>query len=95
VPIRHLAHKGLRDFFCEGHAGAIAPDLRKRVGLILSALNGATCVADVIGVKDFHQLSGDRKGTYAMHVNGNWCVTFKFDEGDHGHVTDVDLEDYH
>ena len=41
---------------------------------------------------DFHPLKGDRKGTYAVSVSGNWRITFQFADGD---ATDVDLEDYH
>jgi len=27
-----------------------------------------------------------------MHVNGNWCITFRFIDG---HAYEVDFEDYH
>ncbi len=40
----------------------------------------------------FHGLKGDRKGTYAVSVSGNWRITFRFAEGD---AVDVNLEDYH
>jgi plasmid maintenance system killer protein len=40
----------------------------------------------------FHALKGDRKGTYAVSVSGNWRLTFRFVAGD---AVDVDLEDYH
>lgn len=40
----------------------------------------------------FHGLKGDRKGTYAVSVSGNWRITFRFEKGD---AVDVDLEDYH
>ena len=39
-----------------------------------------------------HELKGQRKGTYAVKVSGNWRVTFKITDGD---VTDVNYEDYH
>ncbi len=40
----------------------------------------------------FHELKGDRKGTYSTSVSGNMRLTFRFDaEG----AKDVDLEDYH
>ncbi len=39
----------------------------------------------------FHPLKGQRKGTYAVSVSGNWRLTFRFDGED---ATDVDLEDY-
>ena len=38
----------------------------------------------------FHPLRGDRKGTYAVSVSGNWRMTFRF-EGEH--AVAVDLED--
>lgn len=40
----------------------------------------------------FHPLRGNRKGTYAVDVSGNYRLTFRF-EGEN--VVDVDLEDYH
>lgn len=40
----------------------------------------------------FHPLTGDKKGTYAVTVTGNWRITFRF-EGEN--ALDVDLEDYH
>jgi len=41
---------------------------------------------------DLHHLKGDRKGSWAVRVSGNWRVTFKFTGSD---VEDVDYEDYH
>lgn len=41
---------------------------------------------------DFHSLKGNRKGTYAVSVSGNWRIAFRFDGA---HAVDVDLEDYH
>ena len=41
---------------------------------------------------NLHPLAGDRKGTWAVSVSGNWRVTFKFVEKD---ADAVDYEDYH
>jgi len=41
---------------------------------------------------DLHELKGDRAGRWAMKVNKNWRLTFRF-EG--GNAVDLDLEDYH
>jgi proteic killer suppression protein len=41
---------------------------------------------------NFHQLSGDRAGTYSVHVNGPWCITFMWDNDT---AVRVDLEQYH
>jgi proteic killer suppression protein len=40
----------------------------------------------------FHALTGNRKGTYAVTVTGNWRITFRFAGED---AIDVDLEGYH
>jgi len=40
----------------------------------------------------WHPLKGDRKGTYAVAVSGNWRITYRWDGEDAVHV---DLEDYH
>ena len=39
-----------------------------------------------------HELSGNRKGTWAVRVSGNWRVTFTWTGND---VERVDYEDYH
>jgi proteic killer suppression protein len=41
---------------------------------------------------DLHELKGNRKGTWAVKVSGNWRITFFFLDGDAHYV---DLEDYH
>ena len=39
-----------------------------------------------------HGLSGELSGFYSVIVNGNWRMTFKFDNGD---IVLVDYQDYH
>jgi len=41
---------------------------------------------------DLHPLRGDLAGHWALRVNRNWRITFRFEDGD---VRDVDLTDYH
>jgi proteic killer suppression protein len=40
---------------------------------------------------DFHPLQGKPK-RYSVHVNGPWCITFEFIDGD---AYRVDFEQYH
>jgi proteic killer suppression protein len=40
----------------------------------------------------FHELTGQRKGTYSVLVSGNWRLTFRFQGED---AIDVLIEDYH
>jgi plasmid maintenance system killer protein len=39
-----------------------------------------------------HQLTGDRKGVWSLHVTRNWRLTFRVEEGE---LKDVNYEDYH
>jgi proteic killer suppression protein len=41
-----------------------------------------------------HQLTGDRRGTWALHVTRNWRVTFAIDQTAL-EIVDLDYEDYH
>ena len=41
---------------------------------------------------DFHPLKGNLKGFYSVHINGNWAIIFRFENGD---AHDVGLVDYH
>lgn len=40
-----------------------------------------------------HQLTGDRKGEWALTVTKNWRMTFRVNIA--GAIEDMDLEDYH
>lgn len=41
---------------------------------------------------DFHSLQGFKPTRYTVHVNGPWCITFAFEDGD---AYAVDWEQYH
>ena len=91
--IRTFKHRGLERFFKKGdHRGIIAKS-EVRIERLLDRLDAVPRAEDmnIPGFK-FHQLSGDRKSTYAVTVTGNGRITFRFDGED---AVDVDLEDYH
>jgi len=90
--IRDCRHKGLKELYICGHTAKIGVRYLKNVRLILDLLDELVDIKDCNEIKDFHALKGDRKGTYSMHVTGNYCITFKWD-GEH--VYDLDFEDYH
>jgi len=95
MAIKTFAHKGAEEVFYSGRSRRVGAEFRKRMSLILDAIDGATCIADLRGARGFHALTGDRSGTYAMSVSGNWRLTFRFEHVDRGDVLDVDFEDYH
>jgi toxin HigB-1 len=91
--IETIKHKGLRRFHEKGDRSGIRPDLVDKVRKILSSLEAANSPAEMaLPMFRFHQLTGDRRGTYSVSVNANWRITFRFQDGA---AYDVNLEDYH
>jgi toxin HigB-1 len=91
--IVNFKHKGLEQFFESGTTQGIQSKHAKRIQLILARLNAATSPQDMnLPGLILHELLGQRKGTWAAKVSGNWRITFTFDDVD---ACDVDLEDYH
>ena len=91
--IRAFKHKGLERLFLKGLKAGIQAQHAERLELILGRLNVSVDPEDMIlpGLMP-HPLTGNRKGTWAVKVSGNWRVTFSFIEG---HAANVDYEDYH
>ena len=91
--IRGFRHKGLARFFETGSKAGVQAQHAERLRLILGRLSAATAPGDMAlqGV-DLHPLKGERKGTWAVSVSGNWRVTFKFVGKD---AEAVDYEDDH
>jgi len=91
--IRSFRHKGLADPFRSGKSGKVKPDLQARALRRLDALHAARELADLnVPGFDFHPLHGFKPIRYSLHVNGPWCITFEWAEGD---ALRVDLEQYH
>ena len=61
---------------------------------LLAALSAAPSLADLSPLKSLglHKLTGNRKGQWAMTVNGPWRICFRFEDG---HAFDVEIVDYH
>jgi proteic killer suppression protein len=61
---------------------------------LLLALNVAKTLRDLSPLKSvgLHKLKGDRKGQWAMTVNGPWRICFEFHGGD---AYDIEITDYH
>jgi proteic killer suppression protein len=95
MAIKTFAHKGIEELFDTGRSRRIGAEYRKRLLVILDALNGATCVDDLRNARGFHALTGDRSSSFAMSVSGNWRLTFRFERGDEGDIIEVNFEDYH
>ena len=86
-------HKGLEHFFLTGSTSGIQPKHAKKLGDQLTLLNVANQI-EVLNVPGFglHKLKGKRKDTWSIIVNGNWRLTFEFEDGN---VYVLNYEDYH
>ena len=61
---------------------------------LLAVLDAATSLNDLSPLKSvgLHKLTGNRKGQWAMTVNGPWRICFVFRKGD---AYNVEIVDYH
>ncbi|MBV5300130.1 MAG: type II toxin-antitoxin system RelE/ParE family toxin [Rhodoferax sp.] len=91
--IKSLRHKGLELFFETGSTKGIQVAHAKKLRMQLVALDTATTIDDMdIPGYQLHDLKGDRQSTWSISVNGNWRLTFEFDDGN---AYIVNYEDYH
>lgn len=91
--IKHFAHKGLQAFFQSGTKAGIQPHHAPRLRRQLVRLDLAQSPEDMNAPGwRLHALSDDLSGHYAITVNGNWRLTFRFEGVD---AVLVDYQDYH
>jgi proteic killer suppression protein len=60
----------------------------------LNELDSAASLDDLPPLRSvgLHKLTGDRKGQWAIKVNGPWRIVFRFEAGD---AFEVEIVDYH
>ena len=93
IMIKSFKHKGLKKFFERGDCSGIQPKHEKKLRLQLTALDTATIIEDMdLPGYNLHPLKGQRKDCWSIVVNGNWRITFEFEDGD---AYIVNYEDYH
>jgi toxin HigB-1 len=92
--IKTFADKHSQEIYIKGTSKRIAPDIIKRAIRRLEYIDLATCLEDlkVPPSNRLHALKGDRKGQYAISINDQWRICFKFFNGD---AYDVEITDYH
>lgn len=90
---KKIINRALRRYWELGDGSKINPQWRRKVRRVLNALDVAASPQELdIPGFGLHELKGDRKGTFAVSVSGNWRITFRWSsEG----PFEVDLEDYH
>lgn len=91
--IKTFRHKGLSELWSKERTAKIDRRMHERILERLDALDAAGAPDDLdLSGFDFHALRGFSPMRYTVHVNGPWCVTFEFPDGD---AYRVDFEQYH
>jgi len=91
--IRSFRHKGIERFFKTGSKAGIQAAHAPRLARQLAALEGARAPTDMnLPGWRLHALKGRLANHWSVTVNGNWRLTFAFEDGD---VIFVDYQDYH
>jgi toxin HigB-1 len=91
--IKTWANSATRRFAEDGKHKFPGLDAEAAVDL-LAAMNAASALSDLSPLRSLglHKLAGDRKGQWAMTINGPWRLCFRFRDGD---AWDVEIVDYH
>jgi len=90
--IRSFKHKGLAELFELGRSRRVKRGLQSRCLRRLEVLDQVEALSELnVPGFSFHGLQGVPK-RYSMHVNGPWCITFEWKQGE---ALRVDLEQYH
>lgn len=89
--IRSFKTRALKNLYTDGFHKKKSENLANSIVELLDHLHAARLKKD-LNIRGFHELKGDRKGTYAWKVTANMRLTFRFEKGD---AFGVALEDDH
>jgi proteic killer suppression protein len=90
--IRTFKNRALSDLWATGKTGKIDTRMHRRILVRLDRLDAALNLEELnLPGFDFHPLKG-KPQRYSIHVNGPWCLTFEFEDGD---ALRIDFEQYH
>ena len=91
--IRSFKSKPLAELWEKGRTSKIDEKMHERILRRLDRLDAAAMPQEMnIPGFDFHALRGFKPTRYSVHVNGPWCITFEFEDGD---ACRVGFEQYH
>ena len=91
--IKSFKHKGLRELFESGKTKRISVDFSARLLRQMDAINQADAPEELnFPGYGLHELKGEFASFWAVKVNKNWRLTFRFVDGN---AVELNLEDYH
>ena len=92
--VRSIAHKGLRRLYEDNSSKGLSADTVDKLRKMLAFLDAMQDPEQLRALPTWkaHVLTGDRKGTWSLHVTRNRRLTFRIEDDE---IVDLDLEDYH
>ena len=92
--VRSIAHKGLRRLYEDNSSKGVSADTVDKLRKMLTFLDAMQDPEELRGLPTWkaHVLTGDRKGTWSLHVTRNRRMTFRIEDDE---IVDLNLEDYH
>jgi len=92
--IRSIAHKGLRRLYGENSSKRLSADTVDKLRRMLTFLDAMENPEELraLPLWKAHVLTGDRKGTWSLHVTRNRRLTFRIEDDE---IIDLNVEDYH
>jgi len=92
--VRSIAHKGLRRLYEENSSKGLSADTVDKLRKMLTFLDAMENPEELraLPLWKAHVLTGDRKGTWSLHVTRNRRLTFRIEDDE---IVDLNVEDYH
>jgi proteic killer suppression protein len=94
VKVRRIAHNGLRRLYEGNSSKAVSADTVDKLRKMLTFLDAMQDPEELRTLPTWHahMLTGDRKGTWSLHVTRNRRMTFRIEDEE---IIDLNIEDYH
>lgn len=92
--IRSVVHSGLRRLYEENSSKGLSADTVDKLRKMLAFLDAMEDPEELrsLPLWKVHVLTGDRKGTWSLHVTRNRRLTFRIEDEE---IIELNLEDYH
>jgi proteic killer suppression protein len=92
--IRSVVHKGLRRLYEEHVSKGVKAETVDKLRKMLTFLEAMAHPDELraLPLWKAHVLTGDRKGTWSLHVTRNRRLTFRIADDE---IIELNLEDYH
>ena len=96
VRIRNFVHKGLKRLYEESNSKGVPSASVDKLRKILAFIDAMEDAEELRSIPTWrpHLMSGDRAGTWSLHVTRIWRMTFWVNAADK-EICDVNFEDYH